>query len=110
MAMADSAPPPQSNPGRSTFDPVLRNALRYTVSAKEYQVVHNYFANRSPPVVKKRVLTPSKYPPARGSNDDFNSAAIRASLRVFVASGAGLTAWDLVKKQLFAKKRPARYD
>ena len=108
--MAAPEPPPQSNPRGSTLDPIFRNALRYTVSAKEYQTVHKYLGNQSSPTVKKHVPTPSRYPAACGPNDDFNSAAIRASLRVFVASQAGLTLWDLLKRQFLERNRPARCD
>ncbi|KAI1405052.1 hypothetical protein F4819DRAFT_445592 [Hypoxylon fuscum] len=39
---------------RSIVDPVLRNALRYTISAREYETLHKYVLTRSR-LLKKRV-------------------------------------------------------
>ena len=39
---------------KSTADPVLRNALRYTISAREYALLHKYVLSRSR-AVKRRV-------------------------------------------------------
>lgn len=39
---------------RATSDPVLRNTLRYTISAREYALLHRYILSRSRQV-KKRV-------------------------------------------------------
>lgn len=41
---------------KSTTDPVLRNALRYTISAREYGLLHRYVLSRSR-AIKKRVPT-----------------------------------------------------
>lgn len=41
---------------RSTADPVLRNALRYTISAREYATLHKYVISRSR-ALKKRAPT-----------------------------------------------------
>ncbi|KAK5653000.1 hypothetical protein OQA88_9286 [Cercophora sp. LCS_1] len=49
-----SAGPPVS--ASSTTDPVLRNALRYTISAREYALLHKYVISRSR-VLKKRAPT-----------------------------------------------------
>lgn len=38
---------------KSTSDPILRNALRYTISAREYALLHKYVISRSR-VLKKR--------------------------------------------------------
>lgn len=39
---------------KSTSDPVLRNTLRYTISAKEYALLHKYVLSRNRQI-KKRV-------------------------------------------------------
>jgi hypothetical protein len=44
---------------RSTADPVLRNALRYTISAREYATLHKYVISRSR-ALKKRAPTVEK--------------------------------------------------
>jgi hypothetical protein len=41
---------------RSTADPILRNALRYTISAREYATLHKYVISRSR-ALKKRAPT-----------------------------------------------------
>ncbi|KAK3942643.1 hypothetical protein QBC46DRAFT_425775 [Diplogelasinospora grovesii] len=38
-------PPPVT--AKSTSDPILRNALRYTISAREYALLHKYIISRS---------------------------------------------------------------
>lgn len=35
-----------------------------------------------------------------GAGDDYNAAAVRASLRVFFATAAGLKAWGAVKERV----------
>lgn len=40
-------------PNKSASDPILRNALRYTISAREYSLLHRYVISRSR-VLKKR--------------------------------------------------------
>jgi len=48
------SPAPMS--AKSTSDPILRNALRYTISAREYGLLHKYVISRSR-VLKKRAPT-----------------------------------------------------
>lgn len=52
-AAPSSAP---SVTARSTTDPILRNALRYTISAREYATLHKYVISRSR-ALKKRAPT-----------------------------------------------------
>ena len=42
-------PPPQPQPtsAKAATDPILRNALRYTISAREYAALHRYVLSRS---------------------------------------------------------------
>src|SRR5271167_636106 len=82
---------------KSTTDPVLRNALRYTISAKEYQTLHKYIISRSK-VLRRNSPTVSQVERLveRPGRDDHNAAAVRASLRVFLATGAGLKAWSII--------------
>jgi hypothetical protein len=90
---------------KSTTDPVLRNTLRYTISAKEYQVLHKYIISRSK-VLKRNTPTVSQVEKLvdRPGRDDHNAAAVRASLRVFLATGAALKAWAVIKETLFKGK------
>lgn len=103
--MASSGPYSSSppSPAQIKADPILRNALRYTLSAKEYKTLHQYLISRSPPAIRKRALAPPKYAALVHTKDEYSGAAIRASLRVFVATQTSLKLWDLTKGILFAK-------
>jgi hypothetical protein len=91
---------PSSKPER--IDPVLRNALRYTISPKEYELLHQYLLSRAP-AVRKRAPPPKKYNAIAKGGDDYNAAAIRASLRLAVVTFSGLKVWDLVSTRLLAR-------
>lgn len=94
------SPPGQPRP----IDPILRNALRYTISAKEYQLLHQYLLSRAP-VVKKRTLNPKRYEAVTKGPDDYNVAAVRASLRLGLVTFAGLNAWELVTTKLRSQQQ-----
>lgn len=106
---AASCDPPSSTPksalSSKKVDPVLRNALRYTVSARDYQHLHQYLISRSS-TLRKRAPTVARFESIVRSEHDFNPAAVRASLRVFLASQAGLKLWDLISTRLFARGQP----
>jgi hypothetical protein len=105
MASQSSTPPLASDPA---IDPVLRNTLRYTVSAREYKLLHDYLISRSPGPLKKRAPPPTKYEAVVKSRDDYNAAAIRAALRVFLATGTGLKAWEMIMGLFFGRGKPKR--
>ncbi|CAM1502442.1 Fc.00g044260.m01.CDS01 [Cosmosporella sp. VM-42] len=100
---------------RSTTDPVLRNALRYTISAREYASLHKYVLSRSR-VLRRTTPSPSNVDkalqPEKGK-DDYNARAVRHALRVFVTTWLGMKGWDAVAKRMgdkdantTAKKQP----
>lgn len=125
---------PAGSPRSSATDPILRNALRYTISAREYASLHRYVLSRSK-AIKKRVPTvervnrimdgqgPAKSSrseqearkgdPARGSptalipGDDYNARAVRHSLRVFIATGALMKVWGIVSGRLMGSNTKA---
>ncbi|KAF1842494.1 uncharacterized protein K460DRAFT_420398 [Cucurbitaria berberidis CBS 394.84] len=100
-----SQPSPSGKPHSDKaqqIDPILRNALRYTISAKEYQLLHQYLLSRAP-AVKKRTPTPKKYDAIVKGPDDYNVAAIRASLRLGVLTFSGLKAWELISTKLLSR-------
>ncbi|KAI2636816.1 hypothetical protein GGS21DRAFT_513380 [Xylaria nigripes] len=115
-----------SNP-KSAVDPVLRNALRYTISAREYETLHKYVISRSRLLQKRAptVSTVEKYinGESRDSHkgkgkgkekekekeqnvslgvrsvmkgDSYNARAIRHALRVFVVTGLGVKAYEII--------------
>ena len=108
MAPSDPYPSPPPSPAQIKADPILRNALRYTLSAKEYETLHQYLISRSPPAVRKRAPRPPKYAALVQTKGDYNGAAIRASLRVFIATQTSLKLWDLIKGSLSARGKPQR--
>jgi len=114
---------------KATADPILRNALRYTISAQEYALLHRYVLSRSR-VLKKRVpsveavqrvyktsrtgtnkgkakdtTAPEVTPASAAGGDDYNARAIRHSVRVFVATAAVTKLWDIVSRRLMAKNQ-----
>lgn len=108
MSSSSSASQPSNKPER--IDPILRNALRYTVSPREYQLLHQYLLSRAP-AVRKRTLPPRRYDAIAKGSDDYNAAAIRASLRLAVVTFSSLKAWDFITSRFMGRgeiKRPQR--
>jgi hypothetical protein len=81
--------------------PLIRNALRVSLSAKEYKVLHERILKRSQ-ALEHRLPTPSTYETIvrTSTNNKYNVAAIRASLRVFVALGGGLEVFELAMARI----------
>ncbi|GKT50096.1 uncharacterized protein ColSpa_10277 [Colletotrichum spaethianum] len=117
----------------SVTDPILRNTLRYTISAKEYATLHKYVLSRSrllkraapsvtaverivdgdkPAAVRQGANNP---PPGAGGRavDDYNARAVRHSLRVFLGTAMAMKGWALISTKFLggkpdphAKKQP----
>jgi hypothetical protein len=105
--MSSSSPDPKIPrvSAKSTADPILRNTLRYTISAKEYETLHKYIISRSK-VLKRNAPSISrveKLVEAKAGRDDYNAAAVRASLRVFVATAAGLKLWGIISERVLGR-------
>ena len=84
------------------IDPIALTALRYSLSAREYKLLHKYLIAKSR-TARKRAPEPKKYERAVLGPDDYNASAIRSSLRVFVATFAGLKAWDLFSQKVLSR-------
>ncbi|TGO31901.1 hypothetical protein BHYA_0383g00010 [Botrytis hyacinthi] len=93
-------PPRDRISAKSTADPILRNAIRYTISAKEYETLHKYIISRSK-VLKRNAPTVTKVEKLveRPGRDDYNAAAVRGSLRLFLATNAGLKIYSLITEK-----------
>jgi hypothetical protein len=101
------APQPSPSGKPRTVDPVLRNALRYTISAKEYELLHQYLLSRAP-AVKKRTIHPKQFDAISKGPDDYNVAAIRASLRLGIVTFSGLKAWELINTKILSRSSAKR--
>ena len=96
-----------SNSARA--DPILRNALRYTVSEREYKLLHRYLISQAP-AVKKRSVQPARYEAIVKSQGDYNAAAIRASIRLFLGTYSSLKLWEYITDRFLAKSPSKRYE
>ncbi|KAL4880821.1 hypothetical protein BJY04DRAFT_190873 [Aspergillus karnatakaensis] len=91
---------PQPDPG---VHPVVCNALRVSLSAKEYKILHDYVRNSSS--LQGKLPSPAKFEAITRSKNKYNEAAMRGSLRVFLASGALMKLVDFVIGRI--QKNPA---
>ncbi|KAF2225501.1 hypothetical protein BDZ85DRAFT_231329 [Elsinoe ampelina] len=96
-----------SSSSKRPLDPVFRNALRYTVSPKEYELLHNYLLSRAPATVKKRAPQPKKYEAMMRHGGEYNSASIRAAIRVFIAVYTGFKGWEVISEKLLRRRQQA---
>lgn len=67
-AAASTHPRPSA---KSTVDPILRNALRYTISAREYALLHRYILSRSR-LLKRRLPTVDTVQKALGGGQPYH--------------------------------------
>ncbi|KOS21264.1 hypothetical protein ESCO_006865 [Escovopsis weberi] len=97
------SPSPSPGPPAAASDLVLRNALRYTISAREYAALHRYVLSKSR-VLRRAAPSPaavsSLLQPARKSDGDYNAKAVRHALRVFAATWLGMKGWDAAMRRL----------
>ncbi|KAK3070880.1 hypothetical protein LTR53_009678 [Teratosphaeriaceae sp. CCFEE 6253] len=92
------------------LDSITRTALRYSLSPREYELLHQYLITRAPQRVQKRAPDPERYEKITKSNTEnaeFNVAAIRDSLRIFMAAYLGLKGWEVVSDKLASRRKPA---
>lgn len=80
-----SANPPSRAAGvsaKQTTDPVLRNTLRYTISAREYALLHRYILSRSRQLKKRVPTVETVNHIMNGSGDASKKQAAAAELNV----------------------------
>ncbi|KAE8350398.1 hypothetical protein BDV28DRAFT_40024 [Aspergillus coremiiformis] len=96
MMEASSAREPEV---QAHVHPVVREALRISLSAKEYKIFHDHAVRRAPVRVQSKLPSPSRFEAIVRSKSKYNEAALRASIRVFIISGAllKLADWGLKK-------------
>lgn len=110
------APSPESRAARLA-EPVARNALRYSMSAKEYATLHKYVLTRSKllkraaptPGTVERIIDGERAHTARkesregrvvGAGDEYNTRAIRHAIRVFIATGSFMKIYNVAMRKL----------
>jgi hypothetical protein len=89
------------------IDPITRTALRYTISPREYELLHQYLISRAPERVQNRTPNPTRYEKITKSasdTSDYNVATLRTALRLFAGAFTGLKTWELVSSQI-ARRR-----
>lgn len=93
-------PPGPSAPGETaTIHPIVRNALRISLSVKEYRTLHDVVVQRAPSL-KDKLPSPSHYETMASPKSRHTEAALRASLRVFVGSGIAMKLVEVVMKRI----------
>src|ERR1700761_3298954 len=91
------------------MDPVLRNAMRYSLSPREYQLLHKYLLARAP-VVRGSAPRPASYKKAIEESDDYNASTVRLTLRLFGTTYAALKLWETLAPRIFARGKPIPYE
>jgi len=80
----------------SNANPVLRNALRFSISAREEELLAKYLKSRK----AHHAATPSSPPAekAEGGNaeENYSIATTRVTGRLFISSYAVLKVWELL--------------
>src|SRR5436190_1726162 len=104
---SESESPPTSR--QPPINPILRNALRVLLTATEYKLLHEYLIKRSPTAIQRRALSPSSFKAIVQSKDTYNEAAVRGSLRVFIATAAGMKLLGFIAARLLRRGKNATY-
>lgn len=106
---------PGANPGASAaasgeaadIHPLVRNALRVTLSTKEYRALHDVAIKRAPSL-KDKLPPPSRYEAMANPKNRHNEAALRTSLRVLVGSGLALKLLEVIMSRV--RPDPTKYE
>lgn len=108
---------PGANPGASAaasgeaadihIHPLVRNALRVSLSTKEYRALHDVAVRRAPSL-KTKLPSPSRYEAMANPKNRHNEAALRTSLRVLVGSGLALKLVEVVMSRV--RPDPNKYE
>lgn len=106
-AAGPRASPGPRGPGvtaKSTSDPILRNALRYTISAREYAVLHKHVISKSK-TLRKRAPTVDAVqrimdgePQNRGRGGGGGGQALAKGYATSTGSGGGVSSSDKESK------------
>lgn len=121
-----SASPSASSNGGSRsptrpLDPISRTALRYTISPREYELLHEYLISRAPKRVQERAPAPARFskltgettPNNKSTKDgsgglDNNATAMRSALRTFLVVYLGFKSYEAVVEKIAERRGGAR--
>lgn len=106
---------PDATPGASAagpgeaadIHPLVRNALRVSLSTKEYRALHGIAIKRAPSL-KGKLPSPSRYEAMASPKNRHNEAALRTSLRVLVGSGLALKLVEVIMSRV--RPDPNKYE
>lgn len=106
---------PGTSPGASAaasgeaadIHPLVRNALRVSLSTKEYRALHNVAVKRAPGL-RDKLPSPSRYEAMANPKNRHTEAALRTSLRVLVGSGLALKLVEVIMSRV--RPDPNRYE
>lgn len=85
--------------GAADLHPVVCNALRLSLSVREYRVLHDVAVKRAPSL-KYNLPPPSRYEAMANPKNRHNEAALRTSLRIFVGSGIALKLLEMIMSRV----------
>lgn len=99
--MADtSEPEPVDDSYRKQAHPVVRTALRVALTAEEYEVLHRQLVRRTSKNVHLKALHPDDYRKIVTPRYEYGDAALRDSIRVFVASSLAVKLLEKIVRRL----------
>ncbi|KAJ6108514.1 hypothetical protein N7523_009837 [Penicillium sp. IBT 18751x] len=107
MSTPDASSGPSAPGQTATVHPIVRNALRISLSVKEYQALHNVAVKRVPSL-KDKLPSPSHYESMANPKNRHTEAALRTSLRVFVGSGVAMKLVEVVMKRIRGDTKQAK--
>lgn len=102
-----------TSPTRKPLDPIARTALRYTISPREYELLHQYLISRAPRPVQRRAPEPKRFEKITSMQKDredgvlsteSNVVALRSAFRVFVAVYVGFKGYEVVMRKLAERR------
>ena len=110
MGSTEPISSPSPNSPKPRTKPVLAKMLRYTLSEKEYETLHHYLLRRFTPTIRNKIPSTQQYKSFNRGRDDYNASAVRASLRVFVATQSGLRLWTWISEHFLRRGKAPRYE
>ena len=96
--------------GHTKLRPIARRTMQYTVSEKEYALLHKRLFKRLPSRLREKLPSPLVYTNSLKDVPDFNAATVRASVRLFWAVQSALKLYEFVVGTVLRRNRGPRYE